>query len=164
VAGKTNWLSDKTLSLMRGTTVTGHTETWVNLLKTLPTGDTAAGIAVAEEWHGGGGVVGTGGTGRIRVYPDQASGTPWWGATQTFGDLRYIANAATLSWTTGNILNGAAWVDLTVRGIAIWNSDRDLSPPGTNDMLYWERFDDNRVIGVDEEFILPPTRFKVREA
>ena len=161
MAGKTNWLSDRMLSLMRGATVTGHTETWVNLFKTLPTGDTDAGVAAAEEWTGGDGSVGTGGTGRIRVYPSQQvdKTIPYWSGTQTSGNLRFVSNEATISWTTSDIGGGASWANQTVRGIGIWNSDL----AGTNDLLYWEAFDDNRLIAVDEEFILPVNRFKVRE-
>ena len=161
MAGKTHWLSDKSLSLIRGATVAGFTETWVNLFKTLPTADSAAGVAASEEWTGGDGSVGSGGTGRIRVYPSQQADKtlPYWSSTQSSGDLRYVQNQVTISWTSADIPGGDSWANQTVRGIGVWNSDVS----GSNDLLYWERFDDNRLVAVGEEFILPVGRFKVRE-
>ena len=145
MAGKTQFLCDRVLSLLTGVSAAGFPETWVNLFKTLPTGDSAAGILPSEEWDGDG-------TDRIRVYPNAGAGDPYWSALQTEGNLRFLSNAATISWTTA-----ATWVDLTVLGIGIWDASAD------GNLLYWEAFDDTRLIAVDEEFILPVNRFKVRE-
>jgi hypothetical protein len=150
VAGKTQFLCDRVLSLLTGVSAAGFPETWVNLFKTLPTGDSAAGILPSEEWTGGG-------TTRIRVYPNTSAagytaGDPYWSALQTEGNLRFLSNAATISWTTA-----ATWVDLVVLGIGIWDASAD------GNLLYWEAFDNTRLIAVDEEFILPVNRFKVRE-
>jgi hypothetical protein len=46
---------------------------------------------------------------------------------------------------------------LVVLGIGIWDASAD------GNLLYWEAFDNTRLIAVDEEFILPVNRFKVRE-
>ena len=150
MAGKTQFLCDRVLSMLTGVSAAGFPETWVNLFKTLPTGDSAAGILPSEEWDGDG-------TDRIRVYPEQQGSSkiiPWWSALQTEGNLRFRSNEATISWTTSNAVT---WVDLIVLGIGIWDASAD------GNLLYWEAFDDNRLIAVDEEFILPVNRFKVRE-
>jgi len=70
-----------------------------------------------------------------------------------------VQNQVTISWTSADIPGGDSWANQTVRGIGVWNSDVS----GSNDLLYWERFDDNRLVAVGEEFILPVGRFKVRE-
>ena len=148
MAGKTMWQSDKALSLLKGNTVSGASATWVNLFTTLPANDNnTSGGTLGVEWA------------IDRVEIKRLSGSPRWSDIKSEGNLRYIDNQGTVSWSysTGD----PALEDATVLGIGVW--DGPTSTAADYNLLYWEPFDQSRTISRDEEVIFSTGDLKVRE-
>jgi hypothetical protein len=140
MAGKSIYQSDRVLSLLLGTTVTGSPSTYVNLFTVNPPG---AGLS-GTEWS----------MSRVQVaQTDPGTGPYWSGAPESFGNYRYISNQRTISWTT------TAGYDDTqiIVGIGVWDA-----ATGGN-LLYWESFEINKTLAVDEEIALGTGALKVRE-
>lgn len=143
MAGKTFYQSDRCLSLLLGTTVTGAAATYVNLFVTNPTGDSLDGA----EWEAD----------RVQVHQvDPGNGEPYWSGLKSDGNLRFVDNVLTISWT----MAVGYTADETVVGIGVW----DASEPGLEDhLLYWEALDINRTIAPLEEIAFGTGALKVRE-
>jgi len=144
VAGKTYFQSDRVLDLFLGVTVIGAPATYVNLFVTNPTGDNQAGV----EWAAA----------RVEVLnalPSPNLFLPYWGAKKSDGNLRYVDNVYTISWT---MADAATYVDHeTVVGIGVW----DASVLGH--LLYWEELEKSVAMQPEEEIAFGTGALRVRE-
>lgn len=141
MAGKTYYQSDRVLNLFLGSTVTGAAATYANLFVTNPTGDGQDGT----EWLAG----------RVRVQQGFHATEPFWSSPQSEGNLRYVDNVRTVSWTMGAV--GVYTANETVVGVGVW----DASTGGN--LLYWEAFDVSKTLSATEEIAFGTGALKVRE-
>lgn len=90
MAGRTSVQADLGLNLYRGQVASPLTEMWISLFTTSPTADKPLAVDHGGiEW----------GPGRVRIYPDSGSGTPYWLPPEDESDtLRFIRNAGSLIW------------------------------------------------------------------
>jgi hypothetical protein len=153
VAGKTTWQCDKTLSLLKGSTVTGATQTWLNLFTVLPTHDDNA--------SSGGGTLGTVWIiDRVQVF-QTTDDTPRWSDIKSEGNLRYVDNVGTISWSYVDSTGATPILDdVIVKGIGIWDGPTSVA---AHNLLYWEAFDQTRTVANSDEVIFSTGDLKVRE-
>jgi hypothetical protein len=78
---------------------------------------------------------------------------PYWSGKKSDGNLRFVDNIRTISWTTAV----GYTADETVVGIGVW----DASSGGN--LLYWEALDINRTMAAEEEIAFGTGALKVRE-
>ena len=150
MAGKTMWQSDKALSLLKGNTVSGASATWVNLFTTLPTSDqNVSGGSLGTEWI----------IDRVEVFQTSAS-SPYWSEIVSDGNLRYIENEGTITWTYEDITVAPILDDVAVKGIGIWDGPTGST---TENLLYWSAFDQTRTVSHSNEVIFATGDLKVRE-
>ena len=112
MAGRTTIVADKCLRLFRNETPTPFAETWVSLFTTNPTDDhpTAHG---AVGW----------GPGRVRVFPDSGSGSPYWTEPEDSSSepatKRVIRNVGSLNWDSITLTTTPS----TIVGIGIYDDE-----------------------------------------